>query len=647
MLALDIGYSAKGSAVKVDVIVPVYRGLDSVRRCVDSVLALPQGTAFELIVIDDGSPEPELARWLREQADRGRLTLLSQPAHSGYAAAANRGLSLHRDRDCVLVHAGVEVANDWLDRLASHANSATEIGTVAPLASSGGAASYPGSSIANVLPEQHTVASLDALFHRANSGASVTLPFTHGPCIYYRRACIESVGAFDAAPLGTDYGVERDFSLRAASTGFRHLLACDVFVGHNGTGSLGETEAQDLAGRSEKALEKLYPNYARLRDALARDDPSRPYRRRVDLLRLKESPKHLLLFVAHAWGGGVRRHMTELAAMVRDRCNVLFLEPALGDNVRLSWDAESEAFSAYFALPEDLPGLVSLLRAMDLSRIHFHHVHGLPRSVLDLPGATGVPYDCTLHDYYAICPQYHLVTEDGRYCGEPDAAGCAACLARRPHRWDVDIGTWRAAFGRLLLGAERVIAPSRDVARRIARYYPDAEVTVLAHPESPPRVPSRVVRVVTLGLLSPEKGLEVVKACALDAGARGLALSFRVLGSTTEALPLWPETPLSIQGQYPEGELAALLAAEHPDVIWFPAQVPESYSYTLSVAIAAGVPIVASSLGAFPERLANHPSARLVPWDAKPEIWNEALLAAMQASRVDVVRAHPSRLKVS
>jgi GT2 family glycosyltransferase/glycosyltransferase involved in cell wall biosynthesis len=631
----------------VDVIVPVHRGFDSVRRCIDSVLAFPQSTPFELVVVDDASPEPELAAWLRDRADRGHLTLLQQPSHAGHAAAVNRASALHRDRDCLLLHGDVEVANDWLDRLADHASRAGDIGTVAPFASSGGVAGYPRSGVVNALPSGYTVASLDALFQRANGGAFVAVPFTRGPCIYLRRECIAAVGAFDAAPLGSDYGVELDFSLRASSAGFRHLLAGDVLVAHAGAESFGESEARDLAGRSEKALEKLYPHYSNLRDTFSKDDPARPFQRRVDLARLAESPKHLLLFVSHAWGGGIRRHMTELAALIGERCNVLFLEPVAGNTVKLSWPQDGEAFAAYFSLPDDLPALVSLLRAAGLARIHFHHVHGLPRAVLDLPTAAGVPYDCTLHDYYAICPQYHLVTEDGRYCGEPDAAGCAACLARRPHRWDLDIGAWRSAFGRLLRDADRVIAPSRDMARRIARYYPDVDVTMLAHPESPLQATRRVTRVVTLGNLTPEKGLHVVEACAREAAARDLPLSFRVLGSTTEAVTLWPEAPLSIQGQYREGELASLLATERPDVIWFPAQVPESYSYTLSVAMAAGVPIVASALGAFPERLASYASARLVPWDARPEAWNEALIAAAQASRVDIVRPLPSRLKVS
>ena len=64
-----------------------------------------------------------------------------------------------------------------------------------------------------------------------------------------------------------------------------------------------------------------------------------------------------------------------------------------------------------------------------------------------------------------------------------------------------------------------------------------------------------------LGNLSPEKGLHVVAACAQDARERRLPLTFRVLGSTTEAIPQWPDVPLSIHGQYEEGELARLLAA--------------------------------------------------------------------------------------
>jgi glycosyltransferase involved in cell wall biosynthesis len=337
--------------------------------------------------------------------------------------------------------------------------------------------------------------------------------------------------------------------------------------------------------------------------------------------------------------------MADLASLIAERCEVLLLEPAAGDTIRLSWFRDGEDFAAYFTLPADIAALASLLRALGVARLHFHHVHGLPRSVLDLPAAVGVPYDCTLHDYYAICPQYHLVTEKGDYCGEPDARGCATCLARRPGQWGLDIGSWRSAFGRLLRAADRVIAPSHDVEQRIARYFPDVRLTVVAHPESPAGPLRRVVRVAVLGNLTPEKGLHAVVACAADARARGLQLAFRVLGSTTLAIPQWPDAPLSIHGQYAESELQSLIEAERPDVIWFPAQVPETYSYTLSVAMATDIPIVASALGAFPERLAGRTRASLLPWNASAAQWNEALSAAGGATAA-AARALP-RIAVS
>ena len=630
----------------VDVIVPVYRNLAATRRCIESVLASSCRTPYELIVINDAAPEGELTRFLRELKERGRVTLIEQPSHQGYTAAMNRAFALHRDRDVVVLQSDAEVANDWLDRLAHH-GSTRGVGVIGTFTSNAGAATYPLPRSDNALPSGMTVAMLDALFARANPGGSAALPTLDGPCLYFRRECLDGVGAFDAAPLGSDYGVEVDFCLRAGSAGFRNIVAGDVFVGHEGHATFGVREANEMAGRTELALAKLYPTYANQKaDALTRD-PSRPFARRVDLLRLAEARGRPLLFISHPWGGGIRRHMNDLAALVSDRCEVLYLEPATGDTVKLYWPREGESFAVYFTLPGELQELAALLRAIGVERLHFHHVHLLPRAILELPSAVGVPYDCTLHDYYAICPQYHLVTEDGHYCGEPDATGCAACLTRRPGQWGLDITAWRGAFGQLLRGADRVIAPSRDVEMRVRRYFHDLAIQVWPHPEVAPDAPPRIVRVAVLGNLSPEKGLHVVAACAREAKAQGLPLVFRLLGSTTEPIPQSPDVPLSIHGQYVDADLPRLIGDEKPDVLLFAAQVPETYAYTLSVALASGLPIVASALGAFTERLAGHPRSATVPWNAPPSAWNDALLAAAGLQSRPAAKASVIQLKVT
>lgn len=337
------------------------------------------------------------------------------------------------------------------------------------------------------------------------------------------------------------------------------------------------------------------------------------------------SGRPAVAFVMHGWGGGVRRHADDLAALLAPAAAVVFVEPAGGDVVRVRIPGVPDA--AHFALPAEAQALGAALRALGVVRLHFHHVHGMPQAILDLPSAASFDYDVTLHDYVAICPQLHLVDAQGRYCGEPDEAGCTACLALRPPAWPLAIGAWRERFAGWLAGAQRVIAPSHDVAGRIARHVPQVAIDVWPHPEAASPPPPRL-RVVTLGLLSREKGLGVVAECARIAERDDLPLAFRVIGATSAPLPPLPPSRLAASGEFDDDDLPALLAAERPDVCWFPAQVPETYAYTLSVALAAGVPIVASDLGAFPERLRGVAGARLVPWNADARAWIDALLAA-------------------
>jgi hypothetical protein len=135
----------------------------------------------------------------------------------------------------------------------------------------------------------------------------------------------------------------------------------------------------------------------------------------------------------------------------------------------------------WLRLPEDLPVLTKTLHAIGVARLHFHHVHGLPASILELPVASGLPYDCTLHDYYAICPQYHLADVDGRYCGEPDAAGCVRrILAEREFSGELQrlLSELGATLGRFdlpgqLRGLDGAIRSAEESLRRVREGAPE------------------------------------------------------------------------------------------------------------------------------------------------------------------------------
>lgn len=370
---------------------------------------------------------------------------------------------------------------------------------------------------------------------------------------------------------------------------------------------------------------------------------STPIGARNDALRrLATSPRRKLLLVTHEWGGGVEKHVNDLTALLARECEVLVLKPLVDvdHGLSLAWANPGESLQAYFGATH-YDRLLELLRALRIDRVHIHHVHDLPRAVLDLPKALGVPYDCTLHDYYPVCPQYQLVTPEGRYCGEPDERGCCACLAKRPARWGLDIVAWRTVFGEFLTRAQRVIVPSHDVERRIGRYFPSLRVQVWPHPEPSivaPKIHRRpqlgTLKILLLGGFPPSKGLRVVEACALDAKARDLPLHFRLIGHTSAPIARAPEAPLSLSGQYHDADLRSLIELEHAQAFFFPSQVPETYSYTLSAAMQTGLPIFASDLGAFPERLAHYAAAHLLPWNAPAARWNDAFLAELRSGVV-------------
>jgi GT2 family glycosyltransferase/SAM-dependent methyltransferase/glycosyltransferase involved in cell wall biosynthesis len=630
------------TAEPVDVIVPVFGALPETERCLASVLSHPQRTPFELVVVDDASPEPGIKNLLRGLAAEGKITLIENRQNLGFTQSANLGMSLHPSRDVVLLNSDTEVHGDWLDRLVRCAHASRDVGTVTPFTNNGTICGYPLFFRPNPLPQDADLAALDELFRELNAGQSVEIPTAVGFCMYIRRTCLHLTGLFDAETFGRGYGEEVDFCMKASNLGFRHLLCADLFVYHKGETSFA-ADASPLKRRARATIDARYPAYGSLVGAHAEQDPARPLRRRVDIARLSRSGKPVLVMVTHFGGGGTEEHLRTLANLLSDRFSVLILRPVEGDLTKLEWARAGEEFSAYFRLSQGQEELIAFLRAIGVARVHYHHLLGLGPQVLGLARDLGVPYDFTVHDYYPVCPQYQLVTVDGSYCGEPDESGCRRCLEVRPSPWGVGIVPWRQMFKNFLAEAERVIAPSQDVASRIDRYLGLGNVVVWSHPEVPAPPPIRPcrpadgpVKVLALGRLTPAKGIRVLEACASDAAARRLPLFFRLLGYATEPVRVWPDLPLSVSGEYRSEDLGRLIELEPADVIVFPALWPETYCFTLSTAIASGLPIIAPDLGAFAERLASYPNALILSWQSSAADWNDAILRLVGPAAIPV-----------
>lgn len=634
----------------VDIIVPVYKGLTDTQRCIASVLAAPVVCASRLLVINDASPEPEVTAWLREIAAQHpeRITLLENEENLGFVATVNRGMQQSGENDALLLNSDTEVAGDWLDRIRAAAYGDAKVASVTPFSTNATICSYPRFCQDNALPPGETTASLDALCARTHPGAVVDAPTGVGFCMYLRRDCLREVGLFDVDNFGKGYGEENDFCQRAAAQGWRNLHLLDTFVLHTGGVSFGDSKSPRERAAMQ-ILDRLHPRYARDVQTFVQADPAAPYRLALDVARLQAAELPTILAVLHNRGGGTLRHVRELAHHLAGQAQFLTLTPAPGGCVLLRRAERDEGFELAFRLKDQWDDLLTVLRQLGVCHVHIHHLLGHDPRVRDLPALLGVAYDCTVHDYYSYCTHISMTGASGRYESEDTPGQCHCCPPTMAAPGDAPPGAatvalWRGANARLLTGARQVFAPSHDCGQRIAAFAPAAHVLVVPHTDIPSgtqlptpapapfflplplgedRGESRPLKIVVIGALSVIKGADVLEAAALEAAKRGAPLEFHLLGYCYRHLQTQPRARLTVHGEYQDEDLPGLLAWLKPDLVWFPAQWPETYSYTLSAVLEAGLPVAVPDIGAFAERIAGRPWSWVHPWEQSAAQWVE------------------------
>jgi glycosyltransferase involved in cell wall biosynthesis len=262
----------------------------------------------------------------------------------------------------------------------------------------------------------------------------------------------------------------------------------------------------------------------------------------------------------------------------------------------------------------------------------------------------------SIHDFWPICQRVTLLRPDGAVCDGP-AGGvrCAACveppsksLLRRaasaaarlvPHVLRTQLV--QGAYAR----AHELTCPSPSAARALQRAgFRGEQLTIVDYgiPIVPAAVadaprPRAPLRFGYLGTLGAHKGLAVaLRAVALAPPSSAWTLT--VCGGPLHDGELRRELDalcdagrVTYRGQYQERELPAILA--ELDAILIPSLWPETGPMVCMEAAAAGLPVVASRLGALPDRI-RHGEDGLLCEPGDPA----ALLSAMERTVADYPR---------
>ncbi|WP_420392819.1 glycosyltransferase [Acuticoccus sp.] len=615
------------TAPAVNVVVPVYKSLPHVAATLWSVLSARCDTPFECLVVDDDSPEPAVSAFLQTLSEAGLLRLVVNERNIGFVRSVNLGMAANTHRDVVLLNADTTVHDGWLDRLFAPMRDDPSIATVTPLSNNATIASYPNTAVDNAYELEVPSATLDRLAAEANGGTVVDVPTGIGFCMAIRRTALDELGDFDADTFGLGYGEECDFCMRATKAGWRNVIASGVYVRHYGSASFGATQSR-RSERAQELLARKHPEYAGRVARHRTADPLLASRILLDVARLREAVGPVsVVFFTHTRGGGIDTYLrnSQIALVaeglkdVADRAIVI--QTQVEGFVRIAPFGER-------ALPY-LPNLEALnierhnslldriFAILDPELIHMNSFAGLSTSsieqLMDALRRSGRPYWHVWHDHQPLCPRLTFLDAEERYCGETDAARCVPCLASTKANFEwVRIDEWRQRFRTYLAGAEVVSAPSEAAALRARRLVDVAKVKVHPHTEpdvedilplSARRTARAKRRILVLGAIGPHKGAYLLQAMLRDIAERDLPLHFDVVGYTA-LREIEASRNVTAHGRYAgDADAVRRIRAIAPDLALFASIWPETYVFTVSVAMALELPSVAFDLGAQGERL--------------------------------------------
>ncbi|WP_196871748.1 glycoside hydrolase family 99-like domain-containing protein [Sphingobium sp. JAI105] len=253
-----------GHVPRTTVVIPVYNAPDEVRNCIASVIRHTDLARNQIVVIDDGSPDPAVTPILASFSQIPGVTIRRNAANMGYTKTINAAIVEAGSDDIVLLNSDTIVTPKWLEGLRAAAYSREKVATVTAMSDNAGAFSFPTFNETCHKPDHLSHEEYALLMTQATQGCTPPeVPTGSGFCMFIRRALIDEQGLFDHEGFPRGYGEENDFCMRALKAGWLNLVSPWSFVYHVRTASFkGEKAALVKAGVD--VVTKRYPDYAAL-----------------------------------------------------------------------------------------------------------------------------------------------------------------------------------------------------------------------------------------------------------------------------------------------------------------------------------------------------------------------------------------------
>ncbi|MDR7194156.1 glycosyltransferase family 2 protein [Luteimonas terrae] len=254
---------------RVSLLIPTRDRVDLLRQCVDSILQRTAYRNYEIVIVDNGSVEPDTLDYFKRITRQSNVRVLAYDAPFNYSKINNFGAEHSEGEIIGLLNNDVEVISPhWLTEMVSHANR-IEIGVV------GAMLYYPNDTIqhAGVVlgiggVAGHSYVGMPRGYpgdkHRAGLVQSVSA--VTAACALVRRSVFEEVGGLDEELVVAFNDV--DFCIRVREAGYRNLWTPFAELYHHESATRGYENTHEKIERFKREERFMKSRWGR---ALAQD----------------------------------------------------------------------------------------------------------------------------------------------------------------------------------------------------------------------------------------------------------------------------------------------------------------------------------------------------------------------------------------
>lgn len=239
----------------VSIVIPMRDKAAVTRQCLDGIFNRTAYDPIEIVIVDNGSVEPDTLGLLSELRRRANVRIVEDRGEFNFSRLVNRGVAASSGGICVLLNNDVVVINpEWLSELVGHAlrpqvgaagaklyymNDTVQHGGV--ILGIGGVAGHANRSA----PRQSR-----GYFNRLNIAQEISC--VTGACLAVRREVYDAVGGFNERDLAVSFN-DVDFCIRLRQAGYTIIWTPGAELYHHEGLSRGRPDSTPEAARRNDA----------------------------------------------------------------------------------------------------------------------------------------------------------------------------------------------------------------------------------------------------------------------------------------------------------------------------------------------------------------------------------------------------------